>query len=66
MADGNNFTENNLEDIYGAVNFVNNLMDNHLAPSNEEACEVFYKVQELLEEAWGVLRDYLYQDVEGV
>ena len=66
MADGNNFTENNLEDIYGAVNFINNLMDNHLAPSDEEACEVYHKVQDLLEEAWGVLRDYLYQDVEGV
>ena len=61
----NNFTENNLEDIYGAVNFITDLMDNHLAPSDEKACEVYYKVEDLLDEAWCVLRNYLFPDEEG-
>jgi len=61
----NNFTENNLEDIYGAVNFINDLMDNHLAPEDEEECEVYRQVQDLLEKAWCVLRDYLFDDEEG-
>ena len=65
MKERNNFTENNLEDIYGAVSFITDLMDNHLAPSDEEACEVFHKVEDLLDEAWCVLRTYLFDDEEG-
>lgn len=65
MANENNFTENNLEDLYKAVNFVNDLMDNHLAPENEEAREVFFEVEDLLEKAWCVLRNYLFDDEEG-
>ena len=65
MNNENNFTENNLEDIYGAVSFINDLMDNHLAPADEEACEVFHEVEDLLEKAWCVLRNYLFDDEEG-
>lgn len=62
MAGENNFTENNLDDIYGAVNFITDLMDNHLAPSDPQACEVFHKVNDLLDEAWCELRNYLYPE----
>lgn len=65
MNSENNFTENNLEDIYKAVDFINELMDNHLAPSDEKACEVYFKVKDLLEDAWCELSNYLFPDKEG-
>ena len=61
----NEFTENNLEDIYGAVNFINDLMDNHLAPDDKEASDVYYKVKDLLEEAWCLLKNYLSDEEEN-
>ena len=59
MNDENNFTENNLEDIYRAVDFITDLMGNHLAPSDEQAFEVFSKVEDLLDDAWCILKDYI-------
>lgn len=58
-------TENNIEDIYMAVNFITDLMDNHLAPSDSKACDVYYKVEDLLDEAWCILKTYLEENVEG-
>ena len=65
MNNENNFTENNLDDIFRAIDFITDLMDSHLAPSDEKACDVYYKVDDLLDEAWCILKNYLLGDEEG-
>ena len=65
MNNENNFTENNLDDIFRAIDFITDLMDSHLAPSDEKARDVYYKVDDLLDEAWCVLKNYLLGDEEG-
>lgn len=65
MNNENNYTENNLDDIFRTIDFITDLMDSHLAPSDEKACDVYYKVHDLLDEAWCMLKDYLLGDDEG-